>query len=260
MTVHQQKSIVPLCGRVVTAMKNNIATGQYEPGSKLASEEDIAREFSVSRNTIRQAFTQLELDGLITRQRGKGTFVTETVIPVYLQSNVTTLQDMVQVIADAKLNAISLKKIKVGESRNPKEISEFFDLSYDDEIGQIRRTLMRDKNRLHLVENYLPVELLEKIPPKEFRQKKAVMRILYKKMDIQLGKAEAFFEAIAADQEIAGILGCQVAEPFICQKLFIRFASGKPFEMVNHYLRGDSHKFRFDISTDNFDFSVFEDQ
>ena len=153
-----------------------------------------------------------------------------------------------------------MKKIRVGNSRNPREIHEFFGLPNDDEIGQILRTLTWDKTRLHLVENYLPVELLEKIPPKEFRQKKAVMRILHNKIDIQLGKAEAFFEATLADQEIADILGCQVTEPFLCERVFIRFASGKPLQMVNYYLRGDSYKLRFDIRTDNFDFSAFEDQ
>jgi DNA-binding GntR family transcriptional regulator len=65
---------------------------------------------------------------------------------------------------------------------------------------------------------------------------------------------------MVADQEIADILGCQVTEPFLCERLFIRFASGKPFEMINYYLRGDSHKLRFDINTDNFDFSAFENQ
>ena len=68
------------------------------------------------------------------------------------------------------------------------------------------------------------------------------------------------FEGMVADQEIADILGCQVTEPFLCERVFIRFASGKPLQMVNYYLRGDSYKLRFDIRTDNFDFSAFEDQ
>ncbi|MBW1849775.1 MAG: GntR family transcriptional regulator, partial [Deltaproteobacteria bacterium] len=235
-------------------------TGQYEPGTKLASEENIAKEFGVSRITIRQAFAQLEQDRLITRQRGKGTFVTKNIIPVFLQENLTSMQDMVQFVVDSKVEPINMRAIKVRESRNPKEIRDFFRLSEEDEIGQILRTIMQDDTRLHLVENYLPIDLFEKITPKEFRQKKAVMRILSKKMDIKLGEAEAFIEALVADQEIADILGCQTMEPFLCERFYLRFASGKPFEMVNYYMRGDRYKLRFDINTDNFDFSSFEDK
>jgi len=77
-------------------------------------------------------------------------------------------------------------------------------------------------------------------------------------MDLAIGKAEAFIEAITADQHISDLLGCQIMDPFICFHAFVRFASGEPLEIGNYYIRADSYKFKLEISTDDLDLSAFD--
>lgn len=45
------------------------------PGSKLPTTRDLAVSLGVSRNTVVQAYQELEVDGLITSQVGRGTFI-----------------------------------------------------------------------------------------------------------------------------------------------------------------------------------------
>lgn len=52
-----------------------IASGKLSPGSQVPSEHEIAEQFSLSRQTVRQAFSELERQGLLERVQGKGTFV-----------------------------------------------------------------------------------------------------------------------------------------------------------------------------------------
>ncbi len=47
-----------------------------KPGDLLASERELARQYKVSRVTVRDATSRLENEGLLTRQIGRGTFVT----------------------------------------------------------------------------------------------------------------------------------------------------------------------------------------
>jgi len=253
------KNILPLYGRIAKTVKNKIVAGHYERGSKLPSEENIGKDLGVSRITIRQAFTQLEQEGWITRQRGKGTFVTDY-SPEVWWNNPTSLQDAVRLISSSDVRPVGIDQIKVGDANIANHIRDFFGLSNEDRIGRIQRVIMSDKVPVHLVENFMPVELVKLISKKAIRQKKAILRILNDKMDLQIGGGKIFLEAIAADQEMSDILGCQVMEPFMCSRLFLRSVSTDPIEIVNYYMRADSYKYQFNITLDDFDLSVFDDK
>ena len=57
-------------------LKDDILSGKYTSGKVLPSENALVRKFKVSRSTVQQAFRELEKTGLISRSRGRGTFVT----------------------------------------------------------------------------------------------------------------------------------------------------------------------------------------
>ena len=55
-----------------------IASGQYPSGFCIESENELGSQFKLSRNTVRQAIKELEVEGYLYRVQGKGTFVKET--------------------------------------------------------------------------------------------------------------------------------------------------------------------------------------
>jgi GntR family transcriptional regulator len=61
---------------VAEALAREIRTGRLKRGSRLPGEHALAARFSVSRNTIRSALTELSREGLISTHSGKGSFVT----------------------------------------------------------------------------------------------------------------------------------------------------------------------------------------
>jgi GntR family transcriptional regulator len=68
-------SLIPLYYQIREQLRQQITSGQLETGDALPSEAQICAETGVSRMTARQALTQLANEGLVTRQRGRGTFV-----------------------------------------------------------------------------------------------------------------------------------------------------------------------------------------
>ena len=62
-------------GKVFRALYEMIATGRYTRGQKLPPQEELARQFGVSRNTLREAVNQLAAMGLLSAQQGVGTVV-----------------------------------------------------------------------------------------------------------------------------------------------------------------------------------------
>ncbi|MEI7026938.1 GntR family transcriptional regulator [Paenibacillus sp. y28] len=49
--------------------------GTLKPGDQMPTEHEIAEQFEVSRQTVRQAFGELEQDGWLQRMQGRGTYV-----------------------------------------------------------------------------------------------------------------------------------------------------------------------------------------
>lgn len=61
--------------RLFEQLKGDILRGVYKNGQKIAGENELARETGLSRQTVRQALSMLEREGLIERRQGSGTFV-----------------------------------------------------------------------------------------------------------------------------------------------------------------------------------------
>ncbi|MEG2207174.1 MAG: GntR family transcriptional regulator [Clostridia bacterium] len=61
---------------VADALRRDIAAGLYRDGDTLLTEAELKDQFGVSRQTVRQAISLLENDGLVLRRRGSGTYVT----------------------------------------------------------------------------------------------------------------------------------------------------------------------------------------
>lgn len=54
-----------------------IHAGSLKPGDLMPSENEVAERFGMSRQTVRQAFGELEAEGWLKRIQGKGTYVSE---------------------------------------------------------------------------------------------------------------------------------------------------------------------------------------
>ena len=55
-------------------LKQMIQNGEITPAQKLPSESDLVRQFKISRHTVRHSFSELENEGWIYREQGRGTF------------------------------------------------------------------------------------------------------------------------------------------------------------------------------------------
>jgi GntR family transcriptional regulator len=72
----------PLFLQIVNAVKRGVAVGRLEPGERLPSVRELARELVINPNTIARAYQVLEAEGVTLSRRGAGTFVAERKVVV----------------------------------------------------------------------------------------------------------------------------------------------------------------------------------
>jgi DNA-binding GntR family transcriptional regulator len=70
--------------RIYTTIRQRICLLEYQPGARLG-EEELAREFGVSRTPIRRVLSRLESEGLLDSRHGVGTFVTDVELEDLMQ-------------------------------------------------------------------------------------------------------------------------------------------------------------------------------
>ncbi|WP_228646410.1 GntR family transcriptional regulator [Microtetraspora sp. AC03309] len=60
---------------IAKSLRGRIERGELGPGDALPSEAELRWLFSAARSTVRQAFAELESEGLVVSRHGKGRFV-----------------------------------------------------------------------------------------------------------------------------------------------------------------------------------------
>jgi GntR family transcriptional regulator len=76
------KSGLPVYLQLVDQVKAAVASGAIRPGEALPSIRPLAEELKVNRNTIAKAYGEMESQGLIETQAGRGCFVTRNHSPL----------------------------------------------------------------------------------------------------------------------------------------------------------------------------------
>ncbi|MGG7464984.1 GntR family transcriptional regulator [Plantibacter sp. YIM 135347] len=70
-------SAPPKYEQIKADLRLQIIRGDYTPGQPFVTQQQICDAYSVSMLTAARALNELEVEGLVTRRRGKGTFVAE---------------------------------------------------------------------------------------------------------------------------------------------------------------------------------------
>ncbi|MFC4623542.1 GntR family transcriptional regulator [Comamonas nitrativorans] len=65
----------PIYRQIVGQVTRLVAAGQCPPGTRLPSVRDVAAAHAINPMTVSKAYTQLEAQGVLERQRGKGMVV-----------------------------------------------------------------------------------------------------------------------------------------------------------------------------------------
>jgi GntR family histidine utilization transcriptional repressor len=63
--------------RIKTAIRHKVRAGEWKPGDKIPSENDLARTMKASRMTVNRALREMSEQGELIRRGGVGTFVAE---------------------------------------------------------------------------------------------------------------------------------------------------------------------------------------
>ena len=97
-----KNSPLPYYIQLKEILKGYIENGDWKTGSQIPSEPDLCEIFDISRTVVRQALKELTYEGLLVREKGRGTFVAEPKISEGLIQELTGFyQDMMWAVLNS---------------------------------------------------------------------------------------------------------------------------------------------------------------
>src|SRR5690606_5575604 len=67
----------PLYAQLYHLLQHGILSGHCPPGTRLPPSRQLAKELDIARNTVIQVYEQLTLEGYVSSEVGRGTFVAD---------------------------------------------------------------------------------------------------------------------------------------------------------------------------------------
>jgi len=240
---------IPLYYQLETILRKKITSGDYSPNTPLPSEDALAEEYEVSRITVRQALSSLEQDGLVIRQRGKGTFVSEKADTLELPRFTGSIEDLILMGKRTKTKVIESSWI------DPSDIIRERLKVKDGKVLRIEKIRHIEGDPFSHVFNYLPPELGNKLPI-DLVKSKPMLMILEDELGVRANEAEQSVEATIADATDASLLDIRVGDPLLKAERTVYDVKGNPVEYVSVVYRADKYAFTMKLKRKRTDKSI----
>ncbi|MGV8025324.1 MAG: GntR family transcriptional regulator [Anaerolineaceae bacterium] len=180
-------------------------------GAKLPSEPLLAKDLGVSRSTLREAMRTFEVQGLIRRRQGQGTFVVgkqktfEGGLEVL--ESIETLSDRIGL--DVRMGEFQVKRLKV-----QKENQTFLNFPLKSTVIQIDRIIITEDRPIAYLIDITPITVMEEKDLQEGFDG-SVLDWLLKRGNPILDCSKSRVDSIAASSEIAHKMQIQRAAPLL---------------------------------------------
>jgi GntR family transcriptional regulator len=237
-----RSSPVPLHFQLRELLREEIASGRWSPGDRLLSEPDICKHFDVSRTTLRQALASLEAEGLIRRDKGRGTFVAEP------RSSSWLLQSSHGFFDEASRDGhkVTSRVLRAEVARLPVWASKALGLAEGEPGLSLERVRWVDDRLVMYVETHLPKRFAEVVLAADLENGS-----LYRTLEQHLGCVVTFgrrvVEATTAESDLAGVLEVDLGSPLLFLESVSFDEEGEPFECYRAWHRADRTKIEVQV-------------
>jgi GntR family transcriptional regulator len=239
--VHPAEKFVPNYYRLESHLRESLRNGTLRPGDPVPPESSLCQQFGVSRTTVRQALSRLVYDGLITRHRGRGSFVAEP----RLEHSKPFLSFEEEMRARGATTGIKLLDLRTEPAEQ--RVAENLGIAEGTPVVVLERLRLVNGQVVGYEIRYLPTRIGEALTTEEIHNQPlvpALRRIL--------GKARTRLSlrvtASAARRDEARVLETKVGAPVLVREHTWYFEPEGPLQYGKSVFRGDRYQMSVDFT------------
>ncbi len=235
-----KQSPIPMYIQIEEQLKQQIQQGDFSIGMAIPSERELTERFGVSRMTVRQSITNLVNDGLLYREKGRGTFVASPKVEQPLNGLTSFTEDMLA------RGMVPSNEIITFEIRDPEaDILADLRMQTGEKVYFIERIRFADEKTMAIERTYLPVARFPDLH-RDLLQG-SLYAMIENNQQLKISHATQRMEAGMVKKEDAELLQINVPAAILMIERISYLAGDLPFELVRSTYRADRYKFTTDI-------------
>ena len=232
----------PLYYQIKSILKSRILSNEFKENQRFPSETKLCVQYNVSRSTVRQALSEMVREGLIYRDQGRGSFVTDGV-GLRRLSLKGTIENLIA--------AGEGSRIKVAEYRQihpPQNIVKFFKLGMNENVYQLGLIRTIPKGTFAYSFIYFPTSLGKIISPEEMGETTEIITFVEGKLKTRVHRANQTIDIGLADKILAKNLLVKPKAPLLIIERDYYGRNGAPLFASITYCRPDLYKYRIELT------------
>lgn len=229
-----KNSPIPAYYQLKKIILKKIENGEFSDDKPIPSERDLGETLNLSRMTVRQALNQLVSEGVLYREKGRGTFVCKTKLE---QRDIMSFSDMVR----KKGLTPSTKVLRFEKTFPDQEIIEKLALNANEGLYNIKRLRLANEMPVGIEEVFIPERYCPEL--ENFDLKASLYGLVSEQYSYAISYVDSLIESSKPSNEERELLGISSGIPVlhISSIYYIRSGTSLFFERSSY--RSDEFKY-----------------
>ncbi len=232
-------SPIPLYVQLSDLFRRRIIRREWTLGIRIPSLQQLTSDFGVSRMTLRQAIDVLSREGLLSAERGRGTFVSGLPEQQRWLKVETTLADLAEMYRDTQPTILNIEPLSSPPPLDPQDGTPAAAYMH------MRRLHSHDDRPYNVISIFLARDVFD-LAPEQFRTR-TVVSVLQELPQVKIDRARQTLTISTADVEVAGLLGIPINSPVAEVRRVFCDAQGSIIYLGLITYRGDFVRLEMDL-------------
>lgn len=232
MTIDRSSS-EPLWSQVLDDLRRRLDAGEFE--ANFPTDLELTQHYGVSRHTAREAVRKLQADGIISRERGRGTFVTSPTIEQATGAIYSLYRSIASRGIEQRSDVLDLSQT------TDAEVAERLGLRSNATLVRLERVRLAGGEPLAHDTAWLPAAVAKPLLRVDFSET-ALYDELSRRCGVHPTSGTEWITTEMPDSHERELLGIDASTPVfrICR---LGLADGRPIEWRQTLVRGDRYTF-----------------
>ncbi len=238
-----RSSAIPYYHQLKEIIRAQVVSGQIRAGARLESEHELCERYGVSRPVVRQALTDLKLEGLLNRRKGLGTFVAPARTSQGLVQTLNGLWEDVH--AMGRTLRSDVRQFHVAPADH--DIARRLGLSPESPVVELERLRFIDDEPWVYTISHVPQSVAPDLVLQDMTEQSLYL-LLRDRYGHQVTRSHRIVEARVADRQLARDLQVSVGDPLLALTTVSYDQDDQPMETFIAFHRADRSRFEVDLT------------